>query len=40
LPQLAGGRVRDGIFALGEVTGEPLEPDVIEAQADAIARAL
>jgi sarcosine oxidase subunit alpha len=40
VPQVDDGRIREGVFALGEVTGAPLEPHVIEAQADAIVRAL
>jgi sarcosine oxidase subunit alpha len=40
VPQVENGRIREGVFALGEVTGAPLEPHVIEAQADAILRAL
>jgi len=39
-PQVVEGRVRDGVFALGEVTGARLEPGVVESQADAIARQL
>ncbi len=40
LPQVDAGSIRDSIFALGEVTGAPLEPSVIDSQADAIARRL
>jgi sarcosine oxidase subunit alpha len=40
VPQVKDGRIRDHIFALGEVTGAPLEPRLIDAQADAIARGL
>jgi sarcosine oxidase, subunit alpha len=31
-----GGRIRDGVFAVGEVTGAPLEPSVLAGQAAAV----
>ncbi len=40
VPQVESGCIREGVFALGEVTGAPLEPHVIETQADAVLRAL
>jgi sarcosine oxidase subunit alpha len=40
IPEVSGGQIRAGVFALGEVTGAPLVPDVIDAQAEVIARRL
>jgi sarcosine oxidase subunit alpha len=35
----AGGRVRDGVFAIGEVAGGPLDPGALEREARALAEA-
>ena len=35
----SGGRIRPGVFALGEVAGTPLEPEAIREAAEAVARA-
>jgi sarcosine oxidase subunit alpha len=32
-----GGRIRDGVFAVGEVAGTPLDPSAVAAEADAVA---
>jgi sarcosine oxidase subunit alpha len=32
-----GGRIRDGVFAVGEVAGTPLEPKAVASEADAVA---
>jgi len=33
----AGGRIRDGVFAVGEVVGTPLQPDSVAREARAVA---
>ena len=40
VPDVRSGRIRDGVFALGEVTGAPLEPGVIDEQAELVTRGL
>ena len=34
-----GGRLRDGVFAVGEATGAPLEPEALARAAEAMAEA-
>jgi sarcosine oxidase subunit alpha len=38
--QTEGGRIRDGVYALGEMTGTPLEARALEAEADRLAATL
>jgi sarcosine oxidase subunit alpha len=38
--QTTSGRIRDGVHALGEMTGTPLEARAIEAEADRVASAI
>ncbi len=38
--QTTSGRIRDGIYALGEMTGTPLEARAIEGEADRVASAI
>jgi len=38
--QTTGGRIRDGVYALGEMTGTPLEARALEAEADRLAATL
>ena len=40
IPHAPRGKIRDGVFAIGEVTGAPLDPATFEAAAEAIARQL
>jgi sarcosine oxidase subunit alpha len=40
VPAVARGKIRDGVFALGEVTGTPLDPRAFAAAAEEIVAAL